>query len=213
MEANVSVCRVTKRLRHRGKDLKAEGAPQPDSRCIGFDDRIELHRPVAVRACLFKDTAAQSPAYALTAPCRMDNKAGIGNVCPRARVDGTSVRAHDDTSIVIHGDNGAPWWLSHPPSACPRFCSRGIPCQGLARGTHLFQDQPDSGPVLCLRLTYHHLASMAQPHSSDPDRAHSSAAPGAFRGFAGARAGAVSGHDGLHRTRRPCCPVLVPFTG
>ena len=51
----------------------------------------------------------QSPACALTAPGRMDNKAGIGNVRPRARVDGLSVRAPDDPSIVIHGDNGAPW--------------------------------------------------------------------------------------------------------
>ena len=109
MEANVSVCGVTKRLRHCGKDLKAEGAPQPNRRSIGFDDRIELHRPVAVCAGLFKDMAAQSPADPLAAPRRMHNKAGIGNVRPRARVDGLSVRAPDDPSIVIHGDNGAPW--------------------------------------------------------------------------------------------------------
>ena len=97
MEANVSVRRVTKRLRHRGKDLKAEGAPQPNRRLIGFDDRIELHRPVAVRACLVKDMAAQGAAYALAAPCRMDDKAGIGkDVCPRPRVDGMSVCAPDD---------------------------------------------------------------------------------------------------------------------
>jgi 3-keto-L-gulonate-6-phosphate decarboxylase len=49
MEANVSVGRVTKCLWHRGRDLKAERAPQPDRRCIGFDNRIELHRPVAIR--------------------------------------------------------------------------------------------------------------------------------------------------------------------
>jgi hypothetical protein len=109
MEANVSVCRVMKRLRHCGKDLKAEGAPQPDRRRIGFDNRIELHRPVAVCACLVKDMPAQSPACALTAPRRMDNKAGIGDVCPRARVDGMSVRAPDEISIIIHGDNGASW--------------------------------------------------------------------------------------------------------
>lgn len=109
MEANVSICRVTKRLRHRGKDLKAEGAPQPNRWSIGFDDRIELHCPVAVCACLFKDTLAQRPADPLAAPRRMYNKAGIGNVCTRARVYGLSVRAPDDTSILIHGDNGAAW--------------------------------------------------------------------------------------------------------
>ena len=109
MEANVSVCWMTKCLRHRGKDLKAEGAPQPNRRRIGFDNRIELHRPVSVRACLFKDTPAQSSARALTAPRGMDDKAGIGNVRPRARMNGMSVRASDDTSIIIHGDNGAPW--------------------------------------------------------------------------------------------------------
>jgi hypothetical protein len=123
MEANVSVCRVTKRLRHRGENLKAEGTPQPDRRCIGFDNRIELHRPIAVCACLLKDTAAQSPAYTLAAPRGMDNKAGVRNMRTRARVKGMSVRAPDDTSILICGDNGAPWQLSHPPSACPRFGS------------------------------------------------------------------------------------------
>jgi hypothetical protein len=163
MEANVSVRRVTKRLRHRGKDLKAEGAPQPNRRLIGFDDRIELHRPVAVRACLIKDMAAQGAAYALAAPCRMDDKAGIGNVCPRPRVDGMSVCAPDDASIVIHGNKSASRRLSHPPSACPRFGSCRIPRQGLPGGTLPFQDQPDSWPVLCLRLTYHHVASIARP--------------------------------------------------
>jgi hypothetical protein len=157
MQANVSVCRVKKRLRHRGKDLKAEGTPQPDRGCIGFDNRIELHRPVAVCASLFKDMSAQSPAYTLTAPRWMDNKAGIGNVCPRARVDGMSVRAPDETSVIIHGDNGAPWQLSHPPGAYSRFGSRRIQSQGLACVPHLFQDRPDSGQVLCLRLTYHHV--------------------------------------------------------
>jgi len=34
METNVSTCWVKKRFRHGGKDLKAEGAPQPDGRCI-----------------------------------------------------------------------------------------------------------------------------------------------------------------------------------
>jgi hypothetical protein len=80
METDVSICRVPKRLRYRGKNLKAEGAPQLDRRFIGFDDRIELHRPVTIRACLFKDTLAQSPAGALPTPQRMDHKAGIGNV-------------------------------------------------------------------------------------------------------------------------------------
>src|SRR5215471_4725967 len=77
-----------------------------------------------------------------------------------------SVRAADDTSIVIQGDNGAPWQLSHPPSTCPRFGSCGIPRQGLASGTHFFQDQPDRRPVPWLRLTYHHVTSMARPHAS-----------------------------------------------
>jgi hypothetical protein len=58
MEANVSVFRVTKRLGHRGKDMEAEGALQPSRRSLGFDDRIELHRAVAVCARLFKDMAA-----------------------------------------------------------------------------------------------------------------------------------------------------------
>ena|SRR6185437_7219290 len=82
MEADVSVRRVLKGLRHRGKDLEAERAPQPDRRRIGFDNRIELHRPVAVCTCLVKDMLAQSPACALAAPGRMDNKTGIGNVYP-----------------------------------------------------------------------------------------------------------------------------------
>ncbi len=109
MEANISVCWVTECLRHSSKDVKAEGAPQPNRRSIGFDDRIELHRPVAVCACLVKDMAAQSPPDPLAAPRRMHNKAGIGNVCSRARVYGLGVRAPDDTSVLTHGDNGAPW--------------------------------------------------------------------------------------------------------
>jgi hypothetical protein len=100
---------------------------------------------------------AQSPACALTAPGRMGNKTGIGNVCPRARVNGMRVRAPDDTSIIIHGDNGAPWQFPHPAGACARFGPRGIPRQGLACVPHLFQDRPDSRPILCLRLTYHHV--------------------------------------------------------
>jgi hypothetical protein len=174
MEANVSICWVTKRLRHSGKDLKPEGAPQPDRWCISFDDRIELHRPVAVHACLFKDMVAQCAAYALAASRRMDDKARIGNVRPGARVDGMSIRAPDDASIVIHGDNGAPGRLPHPPSACPRFGSRGIPRQGQPGGTLLFQDQPDSWPVLCRRLTYHHVASIAHTriHLPRTERAH-----------------------------------------
>src|SRR5215475_1691744 len=163
VEANVSVYRVAKRLRHRGEDLKAERAPQPDRRCIGFDDRIELHRPVAVRACLFKDAAAQSPACALAAPRRIDDKTGIGHVCPRARMNGMSVRAPDYAAVIVHGDDGAPGQLPHPPRAGPGLGSGGIPRQGLASGTDLCQDQPDGGPVLGLRLTYHHVASMEQP--------------------------------------------------
>ena len=108
MEANVSVCRVTERLRHRGENFKAEGAPQPDRRRIGLDNRIELHRPIAICACLLKHTAAQSAARALAAPRRMDNKTGVGHVCTRARVERVSVRAADDISIVIGSDNGAP---------------------------------------------------------------------------------------------------------
>jgi hypothetical protein len=175
VESNVSVKRVTKRLRHRGKDLKAERAPQPDRRRIGFDNRIELHRPVAVCACLFKDMPAQSSACALTTPRRLDDKAGIGNMCPRARVNGISVRAADDASAIIHGDNGAAWRLSHPPGACSRFGSRGIPGQGLACGPHLAQDRPDSGPVLCRCLTYHHVGKhgAARTHLPPTGRAPS----------------------------------------
>jgi len=84
MEADVSVCRVTKRLWHRGENPEAEGAPQPDRRRIRFDNHIELHRPVTVCACLFKDMAAQSPAYAPATLRRVDNKVGIGNVWPPA---------------------------------------------------------------------------------------------------------------------------------
>jgi len=168
METNVSVCRVTKRLRYRGEDLKAERAPQPNCRCVGLDDRIELHGPVAVRSCLLKDMPAQRPADALAPPRRIDNKTGIGHVCPRARVNGMSVRAPEDSSIVIHGDNGAPRWLSHPPSACPRFGSGGIPRQGLARAAHLGQDQPDAGPVLWPRLTYHHAAKHRRARTHPP---------------------------------------------
>ena len=182
MEANVSVCRVTKCLRHRGKDLKAERAPQPNRRRIGFDNRIELHRPVAVCMCLFKDMPAQSPAYALTAPRRMDDKAGIGHVCSRARMNRMSVRAPDDTPIIVHGDNGAPWQLSHPPGGCSRFGSRGIPRQGLPCSSHLAQDRPDSRPVRCRRLTYRHGGKHCATGSSDPDRTYSHGAVRALRG-------------------------------
>jgi hypothetical protein len=163
VEANVSVCRVTKRLRNRSKDPKAERAPQPDRRRVGFDNRVELHRSIAVRPRLVQDMAAQSTAHALTAACRVNDKPGIGNVRPRAGVDGMSVCAPDDASIVIHGDNGPPGRLSHPPSAGSRFGSCRIPRQRLPVGTLLFQDQPDSRPVLWLRLTYHPDARMAQP--------------------------------------------------
>jgi hypothetical protein len=108
VEANVSVYRVTKRLRNRGKDLKAERAPQPDRRRVGFDNRVELHRPIAVRPRLVQDMAAQSTAHTLTAPCRMDDKPGIRNVRPWARVDGMSVCAPDDAAIVIDGDKRPP---------------------------------------------------------------------------------------------------------
>jgi len=100
---------MTKPLRHCGKDLKAERVPQPDRGRIGFDHRIELHRPVTVCACVIKDMTTKSPSYALAAPGRVDNESGIGDMCPRPRVVGESVRASDDTSIVIDGDNGAPW--------------------------------------------------------------------------------------------------------
>jgi hypothetical protein len=55
MKANVSMYWMTKPLRHSGKDLKAERAPQANRRRIGFDHRIELHRPVTVVTCLVKD--------------------------------------------------------------------------------------------------------------------------------------------------------------
>jgi hypothetical protein len=109
MKANVSVLRMAKRLRHRGKHLKAERAPQPDRRCIGYDYRVELHSAVTIRACLCKDITTKSPAYALVAPSRMDNESGIGDVRSRASVIGMSVGGADDPSVVIDGDNGAPW--------------------------------------------------------------------------------------------------------
>jgi hypothetical protein len=163
MEADVSVCRVLKGLRHRGKDLKAERAPQPDRRRIGFDNRIELHRPVAVCACLVKDMPAQSPACALTAPGRMDNKAGIGNVCPRARVNGMRVRAPDDTSVIIYGDNGAPWQLPHPTGACARFGPRGIHVRVSPAFPTSFKIGQIAGQssAFASRITMH--ASIAQP--------------------------------------------------
>jgi hypothetical protein len=161
VQANVSVYRVTKRFRNRGKDLKAERAPQPDRRRAGFDNRAELHRPIAVRPGLVQDMVAQSTAHTLTAPCRMDDKPGIRNVGPRASVDGMSVCAPDDASTAIEGDKSPPGSLSHPPSAGARFGSCRIPRQRLPGGALLFQDQPDSRPVLCLRLTYHHEASIA----------------------------------------------------
>src|ERR1039458_3332477 len=83
MKTNVSIRRMTKRLRHRGKYLKAERSPQPDRRCIGFDYRIELHSPVTVCACLFQNIAADSQAYALAAARRVDNESGIGDARPR----------------------------------------------------------------------------------------------------------------------------------
>jgi hypothetical protein len=73
-------------LRHGGKDLEAEGAPQPDRRRIGFDNRIELHRPVAVCACLVQDMPTQSTACALAAPRRMDHEPGTPELWdPRLR--------------------------------------------------------------------------------------------------------------------------------
>jgi hypothetical protein len=108
MKTNVSIRRMTKRLRHRGKYLKAERSPQPDRRCIGFDYRIELHSPVTVCACLFQNIAAESQAYALAAARRVDNESGIGDVRPRAGVVRMSVRAADDASIVIDSHDGAP---------------------------------------------------------------------------------------------------------
>jgi hypothetical protein len=170
METDVSVYRVTKGFRHSGKDLKSEGAPQPDRRRIGFDNRIELHRPVAVCARPIKDVPAQSPACALTAPRRMDNKAGIGNVCSRARVNGISACAPDDASAIIHGDNGAARRLSHPPGPCSRFGSCGVPGQGLAFGSRIFQDRPDSEPVLCRCLTYHHVGKHGAADTLPPRR-------------------------------------------
>ena len=138
---------------------------------------------VLVAWCLFKDMPAQSPAYALTAPRRMDDKAGIGHVCPRARMNRMSVRAPDDTPIIVHGDNGAPWQLSHPPGSCSRFGSRGIPRQGLPCSSHLAQDRPDSRPVRCRRLTYHHAGKHCATRSSDPDRTYSHGAVRARRGL------------------------------
>jgi hypothetical protein len=133
------VCRVMKSFRYGGQDLKAEGAPQPDRRCIGFDHRVELHRLVAIRACLVKDVLAEGPADSFTASCRVDDKAGVSDVCSWARVKGMGVRAPEDTSIVIDGDNGAPGQLAHPARACARFGSRRIPRQGLARCPHFFR--------------------------------------------------------------------------
>src|SRR5262249_14692225 len=76
VDADISVYRVTKRLWHGGQDLKAERAPQPDRWRIGFDDRIELHRPVAIGACLVKDMAAQSTACAAAFCCRCRDACG-----------------------------------------------------------------------------------------------------------------------------------------
>jgi hypothetical protein len=156
VKADVSLRRVMKRLRHCGEHLEAKGAPQPDRWCIGLDYGIELHGPVTVGACLVKDMTAQSLAYALVPPRWMDNESGIGNVRSRARVIGMSVRAADDASIVIDGDDGSPWWLSHPADPCPRFGCSGIPCQRLACCSHCAEDRPDSGPVSHCRFPDHH---------------------------------------------------------
>ena len=82
VEANVSVCRVAKRLRHRGKYLESEGAPQPDRWRIGFDDRVELHRPVTVCAGLVKDAAAQRPACTLARRAGWKTKPALATCAP-----------------------------------------------------------------------------------------------------------------------------------
>jgi hypothetical protein len=149
MKANISAHRVTKCLRHCGKDLKAERAPQPDRRRIGFDDSIELHSPVPIGPCLLQDPATEGPSYPLTAPRRVDNEPGVGDVRSGTRVVGVRIRAPDHTSMVIDSDNGARWQFSHPACTRPGFGCRGVPRQCLASSAYLFEYQPDSRPVLC----------------------------------------------------------------
>jgi len=146
---------MTKPLRYSGEDLKPERAPQANRRRISFDHCIELHRPVTVFARLVKDMTAEGPSHALLPPGRVDNESSVGDMSAWPRVVGMSVRATDDASIV-DGDNGASRQFAHPAGACPGLGDSGIPRQGLARFTHLFQNRPDSGPVCCARLTYHH---------------------------------------------------------
>jgi hypothetical protein len=68
-------------------------------------------------------------------------------------------------SIVVNDDNGASKQPPHPPNACARFGSRGIPRQGLSRDTLLFQDRPDGRPVFCRRPAYHHVARITRPRT------------------------------------------------
>jgi hypothetical protein len=74
--------RMAKSLRHGGEDPKAEGMPQADRRRIGFDYRVELHRPVTVCTCLIKDMSAKGPSCAVAAARRVDDEPGVGDVCP-----------------------------------------------------------------------------------------------------------------------------------
>jgi hypothetical protein len=134
VKANVSVCRVAKRLRDRGQDLKAERAPQPDRRRVGFDDGVELHGTVAVGPCLIQHLAAQGTADAVAAVCRMDDKPCVGDMPSWAWVDGMGVGGPDDDSIVIDGHERPPGWLAHPPCAGAHFGSCRIPRQRATRG-------------------------------------------------------------------------------
>jgi hypothetical protein len=156
VQANISARWVKKCLWHSGQDLEAEGLPQLDRRCIGLDHRVELHRPVTVGACLVKDVTAQSPSCADAAAGRVDNESGVGDMGSWTRVVGMSAGGPDNPSVVVDGNNGASGKFTHPAGPRPRLGGRGIPCQSLAGVAYLFQDRPDSGPVIRCCLAYHH---------------------------------------------------------
>ena len=55
---------------------------------------------------------SQRPADALTAPRRIDDQAGVGDVCPRARVNGMGVRAPEKTQLsLVCRESSVRWFM------------------------------------------------------------------------------------------------------
>jgi hypothetical protein len=55
VQADVAMDRMAERLRHRRQHIEAEGTPEPDRPDVGLHDGVELHRTIAVGACLVEN--------------------------------------------------------------------------------------------------------------------------------------------------------------